>query len=342
MTKYRCTVCPYEIESSEVPDYCPECGSDHGWKNLATGKTYRKEVPESKSPPVTSPPAVSTSSGVKKSASHAPSFPTPPSAEPKGTSKFKILLYLFAILLIIATWSFRRNIFNIGTANPATEEAAKPGPDIFYTYADVTSLLKKPDTSDNPKVITTLPFGSKIIIKKLGSPFTYCKANGKKGYVATTNIFSYDDFLLFKSIFGDSVTLNAIKENRYRKAMFNYFKEHEYIGKTDSGPSSLFVSKSGTKKEQWQLFTNGKKNSPNSIAFVKIHDPKSSFNDFAVIITNIETKKRKLLVFYFRENEYPVLFAEKDAPMKGNILKIKRKKINGTYKYYPVYDKGEK
>ena len=83
------------------------------------------------------------------------------------------------------------------------------------------------------------------------------------------------------------------------------------------------------KREVWQAFSKGKDKYPDAIFFPRFTNSNSKFTDFACIIKNANTGKRKFLLFSFSDSEVPTLINEQDAPETGDITKISEGYVNG-------------
>ena len=129
------------------------------------------------------------------------------------------------------------------------------------------------------------------------------------------------DFFLLNSIFGNQDSKETIITTKCRIALLNYFKEKQYIGKIDPQLRiDAGISVSPNSYNQWQVFTKPKDAKPNSVLFKRLYNKNSQFTDFAVLITNSITKERRLLYFYFDDDETPHLLEEQRAPSDGYIV----------------------
>ena len=174
-----------------------------------------------------------------------------------------------------------------------------------------------------------MPYGTELITYEIDSEWARVKVNSpngdkQEGYVASSYILNKADFFLMNSIFGNQDSKETIITTKCRIALLNYFKERQYIGKIDDQmrvEAGITIVPNG--ENQWQVFTKPKDAKPNSVLFKRLYNKDSQFTDFAVIITNSVTGKKKLLYFYFDEDETPHLLAEQDAPSQGYIVDIK-------------------
>ena len=128
---------------------------------------------------------------------------------------------------------------------------------------------------------------------------------------------------MFNSIWGDVDSKEVIATSKCRIALLNYFKERGYIGKiTNEMLNEAGIHIKPNSENQWQVFSKPANSKYNNEYFKRLYDKDSKFTDFAVIIQNISTNERRLLYFYFDDDETPHLAAELNAPYTGSIKKI--------------------
>lgn len=61
------------------------------------------------------------------------------------------------------------------------------------------------------------------------------------------------------------------------------------------------------------MFTRAKGVKPNSVYFSRVTNSASKFTDFAVVITNISTQDKRLLLFTFADDESSSLVYEEET-----------------------------
>lgn len=210
--------------------------------------------------------------------------------------------------------------------------------DRYYTFANDAVIRTSKMTGITENIIEILPYGTELITYDHGSEWSQIKTNGKEGYTASKYILSKQDFFLLNSIFGDLDSKTIIATSKCRIALLNYFKEHNYIGKIDSDEQVKIFGSNLSNKEVWQVFAYPPNSNQNMVSFPKIVDPTSKFSDFAVIIKNITTNNRKLLLFTFSDDETPLLVYEQIAPNEGSIKEIKKIYTAGTVSYNVKYN----
>ena len=183
----------------------------------------------------------------------------------------------------------------------------------FYTISNATNIRSSKSAGADYNKIGSLPFGSDNDID-----WSEIKdASGRKGFIASNYIVNKSDFCRLNSIFGDASSRTIIETVKCRRALLNYFKEHNYIGSiSQSELPSIAPSVTPTSDNQWQVFTRAKGIKPNSVWFGRATNPNSKFTDFAVIITNIKTSVHHFLLFSFDDKENATLVYEEDTNAK--------------------------
>lgn len=198
----------------------------------------------------------------------------------------------------------------------------------YYTLSNGTNLRSSQVTGVDYNKVTTLPYGSEIIVYNYGSEWSSVKANGQKGYIASNLLVNKQDFFLLNSIFGDSDSKDCIFTTKCRKALLDYYKEKKYIGYISDETLSGILPFHKTSDNQWQIFCRPQAAKPNSVFYPRLSNKNSKFTDFAVLIKNIVTKERRILIFSFDDDETPHLFYENIAPDIGYIKYISRDYVN--------------
>lgn len=197
----------------------------------------------------------------------------------------------------------------------------------YYTLANSVVLRSSKASGADFNKVGSLPYGTELITYEHDKEWSKIKVNassasGEKlqGYVASPFILNKYDFFLMNSIFGDTDSKETVLTTKCRIALLNYFKEKQYIGdisadmRTEAGISIM-----PNDDNQWQVFSRPANTKPNSVFFKRLMNRSSKFTDFAVIIKNIKTGDRKLLFFYFDDDETPHFANEQMAPATGFI-----------------------
>lgn len=205
----------------------------------------------------------------------------------------------------------------------------------YYTFVDNLILRSSQIAGVDYNVVQKLNYGAELLVyseNSGNSEWAYVKANEIKGYVSTQFILNKRDFYELNGIFGDVESKEAISTAKCRKALLIYFQDsvsRNIIGKIDPQIQQEIYGRQKN-NEIWQVFSKGKDLNPNTIAFPRFTDPNSKFTDFACLVKNIQTNKRKLLLFSFTETGNPSLVYETDAPDQGYIISIKRSNSGDT------------
>lgn len=196
----------------------------------------------------------------------------------------------------------------------------------YYTIADDAVLRSSRIKQIQENKIMILDYGTELITYDYGATWAFVKTNNKEGYVASKLIFDKKNFYLLNCIFGDTESKSVIETTRCRKALLTYYKKRRYMGKMDASLHKNIFGYLQITKEVWQVFAKGKNAKFNTVYFKKLYNKKSKFSDFAVIIKNISTNKRKLLIFTFSDTQESRLIYEVDAPDVGDIVSIVKRK----------------
>ena len=110
---------------------------------------------------------------------------------------------------------------------------------------------------------------------------------------------------------------------------------------------SFFILQLGlpypTYNNQWQVFCLSKDAKTNNVYYKKLTRTNSKYTDFVVIIKNINSGERKILLFSFDdETEAPRLEVERTALSYGTIKKASLHRSDpyewGAYDYYLVVE----
>jgi len=240
-----------------------------------------------------------------------------PSSQPhKESDKKNILIGITAALIIIVAGLFY--YFNVYV--PAERDKNAPR---YYPFATNVHLRSSPMSGIEANKITTVPYGGELIFYGNENGWSEVKYEGQEGFIATDYIMDKSNFFLLNSIFGDSESKECVATAKCRVALLNYFKENKYVGNiSDQILAEILPGFVRDDNNQWQVFALHPKTKPNTVFYKRIYDSKSKFTDFAVLITNIQTKERKILIFSFDNDETPFLIFEGEAPANGYIKDI--------------------
>jgi hypothetical protein len=207
----------------------------------------------------------------------------------------------------------------------------------MYSFASSLALRSSPVSGVDYNAIGNILYGTEILVySNSGVEWSVCKANNVEGYTASKYLLSKQDFHLLNGIFADAVSRDAVATTKCKKALLDYFNSRSYMGKIDE-LLQIEIFDSVLHRDVWQLFAKNKDIKPNTIAFPRVVSPNSKFTDFACIITNAQSNKRKFLLFSFDDLEVPKLESEQDAPDTGDIEKVIKLNIDGLDSYFVTY-----
>jgi len=202
----------------------------------------------------------------------------------------------------------------------------------YYIVANMLVLRSSRSAGADFNKVASLPYGTELITYEKDSEWARVKVNspvGEKleGYVSSDYLFNKTDFFLLNSIWGNQESKEVIVTTKCRTALLNYFKDKNLIGKIDEQMRvEAGIPVSPNSNNQWQVFTKPKDAKPNSVLFKRLYNKNSQFTDFIVLIKNSLSGARKVLCFYFDDDETPHLLDEQDAPSQGYI-------VDATYDY---------
>jgi hypothetical protein len=249
-----------------------------------------------------------------------------PSVPSKPRSKSKITLTI--VLALIALLVFGGFLF-VAVIQPALidKNAAR-----YYTFVNSTILRSSKEAGGDYNKICSVPYGGELITYEYtANDWSSVKYDGKKGFISSAFVIDRKDFTILNSIFGDTESKDCIPTAKCRIALLNYFKEKGYIGNVSPAVLSevlpTFITNNGN---QWQVLCKDVKIKPNNIFYQKLYNKNSKFTDFAVIIKNINTGERRLLIFYFDDDETPHQYYEEPVYSQGYIKNIATKYDIGT------------
>lgn len=281
-------------------------------------------VPASPSPmaqPVQSSPSPMAQPSQQPMQGSAPVAPLPAYQRAKKSNGMIIALIVFLTILLCGVGGY---LYYDSVYLPAKIDREAPR---YYTMANAVVLRSSKSAGADFNKVASLPYGTELITYEQDAEWSSVKANTTtadgsqpKGFVASQFILSKPDFFLLNSIFGDQDSREVVFTTKCRQALLNYFKEHGFVGKIDDQMrQDAGIATIPDSDNQWQVFCRPKDVKPNNVLFKRLHDKNSKFTDFAVIIQNISNGERRLLYFYFSDDEQPYLWFEQGAPESGYI-----------------------
>ena len=233
---------------------------------------------------------------------------TPQSSSPKRKKKSKSKWWLWLFLLLGLLWAgyefwFKDYIHDMNA--PRT-----------YVYATNLFLRSSKDEDSESNRIGKIPYGAEVVTYSNQNDWAEVKFDGETGYVSSDYLLSYDDFRLLDGVWGNEEAKEVVMTSKCRRAILDFLKYSNW--------------KSGA--DAWQIYTKAKEVQPNSVLYPSLNDGYSDFSEFAFILTNNQTKKRKLVLYAFGKDESPILRHMEDAPDKGDIKSVSYSKWNNKYR----------
>lgn len=162
----------------------------------------------------------------------------------------------------------------------------------------------------------TIAYGSELITYSNEDGWAYVKANGQKGYVASDYLLGAEEFSLLNGVWGNDDAKEVVATAKCRKAILDFLKS----GNLQTGSNG------------WQLYAKPKEMKPNSVSYPQLNDGYDHFTEFAFILKDNQSGKRKLALYAFEEDETPVFRYAEDAPAKGDIKAVTYSKWNNRYR----------
>lgn len=254
---------------------------------------------------------------------------TPPSLLAKKRSGSQAGVVIVIVLLVLA--AVGGGVYYKKVYLPEKKDAEAPR---YYSFANSLNMREAPHAESD--VVEVLPYGTEFIEYDFAcgddsgwSRVKVC-STAQEGYVYSDYILDEHDFFLLNSIFADSESQDVINTTRCRRALLAYFIDKGYNG-----------SMAGTDVEggRWAVFCSKSPNSNYSnIYYGHVVNRDSKYEDFAVIIRDLEMDKKKLLLFTFDDEATPTLYYEEDATNKPLYIKSITKtwsgRVNVSYTSY--------
>lgn len=252
----------------------------------------------------------------------SPSIPNQvPEKKKSSVSQLLLIVLLAVVILSVGGFFLYKNVIQ-----PRQIDKNAPR---YYTFAPSVIIRSSKTVGVDYNKIGSLPYGTELITYDRDYEWSKVKVNsanpGQKkveGFIASRFILEKSDFFLLNSIFGDTDSKSVIETSKCRRALLNYFKAQHYVGRISTEEATEYSLPMPRITNQWQVFCLPKDVATNHVYFKRIMRSDSKYTDFAVIIKNINTGERKLLYFYFDDDETPHLLLEQPAPQYGTIKKI--------------------
>jgi hypothetical protein len=256
-----------------------------------------------------------------------PVISTVPLTSTKSSNGKKIAVALFLLLLTVGVVGY----FVWYKPYLKDKNAAR-----MYSFASSLSLRSTPVPGVDYNAIGNVLYGSEILVYSNSGEWSACKYNSQEGYVSSRYLLNRKDFILLNGIFADADTKEAISTSKCRKALVDYYISKGILSKMDE-QLRIELFDSVVNHEMWQIFAKNKELKPNAFSYPRVVSPKSKFTDFACIITNTNTNKRRFLLFSFNDLEEAKLESDQEAPDAGYIDKISKSTVDGYDVYNVLY-----
>jgi hypothetical protein len=206
----------------------------------------------------------------------------------------------------------------------------------MYSYASSLVLRSSPVSGVDYNVIGSIPYGAEILVYSISGEWAECKFEGKTGIVAIKFLLDGRDFHMLNGMFADEATKEVIGTTKCRKALLDYYKSKGMMSKIDVEIQKKYFGMEAV-SDVWRIIAKSKNIKPNTVAFPRVVNRSSKFTDFACLITNMNTRQRRLVLFTFDEFEQASILLDTEAPTTGSISNINRV-YNGTdYEYFISY-----
>ena len=197
----------------------------------------------------------------------------------------------------------------------------------YYNFSNGLFVRSSKETGVDYNKVEKVPYGTEFITYSNDNEWCDIKVAGHNGsqdivgYVAANNVLDPADFAILNSIFGDRESYETVESTKCRRALLDYFKANNYIGKMNTSDlTRLGIAITPNSDNQWQVFSRAAALKPKSVIFKRLINKNSKFTDFGVIIKNIVTGDRKFIYFAFDDDETPHFITEYPAPTEGWVV----------------------
>ena len=248
---------------------------------------------------------------------------------------------LGAILAIVFAAVYGYNYYNdIYLPEKIDREAAR-----LYVLPN-SLFIRSSKMTDISNKQASVYFGQELIVYENDGEWSrvkYKKAGQKgkegiTGYVMSTYLVNKSDLYLLRSILGNEEAKAVAETSKCRRALINYYKENGYIGRMSAEErAEVGIRIVPGSDNQWQFFPLDKKSKYNHAFFKKLFDPNQEYKDACLILTNIMTRERKLVIFRYDDDETPHFVGEMPVPPTGLIKTIKVERKRDEIFFTPVF-----
>jgi len=185
-----------------------------------------------------------------------------------------------------------------------------------YVYATNLFMRSSKDAESEYNRMGKIPYGAELITYSNMNGWAEVKYDGETGYVSSDFLMEHNDFHLLNGVWGNEEAKEVIMTSKCRKAILDFLKRSNLQSGSDA----------------WQIYTKPKEMHPNSVLYPSLNDGYSDFTEFAFILTDNQTKKRKCVLYAFEKDETPVFRHMEDAPDNGDIKSVSFTKWSNKYK----------
>lgn len=263
----------------------------------------------------------------------------------KRKSNIKITLMIISLLSFLGMIGgvfYYKNVYL-----PEKRDAEAPR---YYTFATSVRMRSTSEFDVEYNKLESLPYGTEVLVyDSMPGRYYYGKvapkdAKGKvmkdkciEGYVAYDYMLPKSDFFLLNSIFGNEEARKMLDESRYRRALLQYYKMHNYVGEIAVDKLEVYGLKHLANAEKWQVFCKDKKATSNNVYRSRKYNKESKYPDVAIILKNVSSRERKLLFFTFDDIDgTPRLLCEQSVAQEGYMKDGTLKLLGSDYSGYYV------
>ena len=260
-------------------------------------------------------------------------------SKPMGTGAKLGILGVILAIVFAAVYGY--NYYNdIYLPEKIDREAAR-----LYVLPN-SLFIRSSKMTDISNKQASVYFGQELIVYENDGEWSrvkYKKAGQKgkegiTGYVMSTYLVNKSELYLLRSILGNEEAKAVAETSKCRRALINYYKENGYLGRMSAEErAEAGIRIVPGSDNQWQFFPLDKKSKYNHAFFKKLFDPNQEYKDACLILTNIMTRERKLVIFHYDDDETPHFVGEMPVPPTGLIKTIKVEQKRDELYFTPVF-----
>ena len=169
-----------------------------------------------------------------------------------------------------------------------------------YVIARNLNLRASPTTASKANILREIPYGTEVKVYETDTMWAKVKVFDLEGYMSHKYLTDKKSLYEMDAIFGNPESREEVQSSNIKNALTDWIKVNGYMGNM---PEKFQMEIYGQilNREKWQLFAYNKDANFNIRATGYFIGTTEFCN--AVIITNIATKARMLLVFKFDEDD---------------------------------------